>query len=241
MTNDSENTEGFDLPELSEDPTAEEIQQHMSIIEKQAKEELGVAINMEEIFMELAQRGEEPTLMDITDLIAEKIANAKAQSEDAIDKTPINPDELINAQFVIKVSITHLPDIWRTIVFRGGHSLSHVHLAIQKAFDFDNEGHYSFYLDNKIRNSKKSYHDPRSGNQPFTTEATLANLTLVTRQRILYLFDYDDSWEFHVDLLEITTEYPKSPYPVVLETHGDAPLQYGSGISQDDDLEGEDW
>ncbi len=246
MNNKNENTSedpyDFNLPTLSDDPTPEEIQEHMSIIEARAKEELGVDLSMAALFAELAQRGGEPTLMDITDLIAEKIAHAKAMLAEPI---PINQQEKElpkGTQFIFKISITHKPDIWRTIAFNPGHSLSHVHLAIQNAFEFDNEHLYGFYLDNRVRASKKFFNDPRSGKPPFANEHTLETLKLVPQQRFLYLFNYDDSWELHLDLIEIATGKPTSPYPIILETNGDAPNQYGNNLESGDELlEDDEW
>jgi len=219
----------FNLPSLSDNPTPEEIQEHMSIIEARAREELGVDLSMATLFAELAQRGGEPTLMDITDLITEKIAHAKAMLEQSAPAAQQEEKLPKGAQFIFKISITHRPDIWRTIAFNPGHSLSHVHLAIQNAFEFDNEYLYGFYLDNRVRASKKFFNDPRSGKPPFANEHTLETLNLVAQQRFLYLFNYDDSWEFHIDLLEIATDNPTSPYPIILEENGDVPMQYGSG------------
>jgi Plasmid pRiA4b ORF-3-like protein len=229
----------FDLPSLSDNPTMEEIQAHMAIIEAKAKEELGVELNMAALFEELAQMDREPTLMDITDLIAQKIANAKAllgEDDFTALTSAVIPED---AQFIMQVTITHQQDIWRTFAFNPGHSLSHVHLAIQQSFDFDGEQLYAFYLDNRIIASKKFYNDPRTGEPPFANEHTLAELGLIPLQRILYVYDFDDLWEFHVDLLEVATGQPTSPYPILLEANGDSPLQNG-GRNRGSDFEEED-
>jgi Plasmid pRiA4b ORF-3-like protein len=246
MSNDQDDNQPgdgyeFELPSLSDNPTIEEIQAHMAIIEAKAKEELGVELNMAALFAELAQMGGEPTLMDITDLIAQKIANAKALLEEE-DSTAMNnaviPED---AQFIMQVSITHQQDIWRTFAFNPGHSLSHVHLAIQQSFDFDGEQLYAFYLDNRIIASKKFYNDPRTGEPPFANEHTLAELGLIPLQRILYVYDFDDRWEFHVDLLEIATGKPTSPYPILLEANGDSPLQSDGGNRSSIEDDEDDW
>ncbi|MFT4665031.1 MAG: hypothetical protein ACI8YQ_000383 [Polaribacter sp.] len=238
--NSPEDPYDFNLPSLSEDPSPEEIQEHMAIIEVRAKEELGVDLSMAALFSELAQRGGEPTLMDITDLIAEKIAHAKAMLGNPTPDTSEEKELPTGAQYIFKFSITHKPDIWRTIAFNPGHSLSHVHLAIQNAFEFDNEHLYGFYMDNRVRASKKFFNDPRSGKPPYANEQTLETLNLIPQQRFLYLFNYDDSWELHVDLLEIATGNPTSPYPIILDTNGDAPYQYGNDQEGEEEMLEED-
>ena len=50
-------------------------------------------------------------------------------------------------------------------------------------------------------------------------------LDLYVRQRILYLFDFGDNWEFGVELIE-TRDEPHEGEPKILEEKGEAPQQY---------------
>jgi len=55
----------------------------------------------------------------------------------------------------------------------------------------------------------------------------------------LYFFDYGDSWEFDVQLLQINRDEPLLKKPEVIEEKGKAPRQYG--YYYDDDDEDDDW
>jgi len=46
-------------------------------------------------------------------------------------------------------------------------------------------------------------------------------------QNILYLFDYGDMWRFMVELEEIRTEGIKPSNPMIIESKGKSPKQYG--------------
>ncbi len=43
---------------------------------------------------------------------------------------------------------------------------------------------------------------------------------------MLFLFDYGDEWIFHVQCLSVETSEKGKKYPVVIESHADAPEQY---------------
>ena len=45
-------------------------------------------------------------------------------------------------------------------------------------------------------------------------------------EKMIFFFDYGDSWQFEVELKEIKTAGGKDPKAVVLEKIGEAPLQY---------------
>jgi len=114
---------------------------------------------------------------------------------------------------------------WRTIALSSKHSLDDLHRAIQRAFRFDNDHLYAFYMDAK-RHSRNAYHDPRGSDMtPFADQATIGELGLYLGQRFLYFFDFGDSWEFGVELLEIRDE-PHKGAPKILQKVGRSPEQY---------------
>ena len=124
--------------------------------------------------------------------------------------------------FVFRVS---LGNVWRTIALSDEHTLHALHLAIQLAFDFDDDHLYAFYMDGK-RYSDNAYNDPRaSGEGPYADDVAFGELDLYVRQRILYLFDFGDNWEFGVELIE-TRDEPHEGEPKILEEKGEAPQQY---------------
>jgi hypothetical protein len=76
------------------------------------------------------------------------------------------------------------------------------------------------------RYSRNAYESPNSENGPYVNEVTIGELELYEGQRILYLFDYGDSWEFDI-VLEKTDSNGSLPLnPKIVEKKGKAPEQY---------------
>jgi len=125
--------------------------------------------------------------------------------------------------YLFKVSV--LPGVWRKIRLSHLHTLWNLHKAIQDAFDFDDDHLYSFFMDAK-RYSKNAYESPFSENGPYVDEVTIGELELYEGQRILYLFDYSDSWEFNIVIEKIDSSGPLPLNPKIIEEKGEAPEQY---------------
>jgi hypothetical protein len=131
--------------------------------------------------------------------------------------------------YIFRVSID---DVWRTIAISGKNSLEDLHLAIQEAFDFENDHLYAFSLDHLRLNPRKSFNDPRGGDYPFADETIIGRLNLYEGQRLLYVFDFGDWWEFDVELLEIQDKIHFGEYKII-EKHGEDPEQYASYDDED--------
>ena len=117
-----------------------------------------------------------------------------------------------------------LPGVSRTIAMSYDYTLEDLHLAIQDAFDFDNDHLYAFYMDGK-RFSRHAYKDPRCDEAPFADEAAAGQLDLYVGQRFLYFFDFGHSWEFGVELREIS-DAPHRGRPTIVAAKGTPPQQY---------------
>jgi len=142
--------------------------------------------------------------------------------------TQVQPEELIKAQkgnYTFKVMLEK--SVWRKIKLSHKHTLEDLHLCIQEAFDFDNDHLYSFFMDGK-RYSDDAYHSFFGDEPPFTDEAVIGKLDLYKGKKILYLFDYGDSWEFLVQMVDIDEHEKEMKKPLITETKGDAPPQYGN-------------
>ena len=118
----------------------------------------------------------------------------------------------------------------RTIALPVSDTLDDLHLQIQQAFGFDNDHLYGFYLNLRDPYRGRQYFDPRpepgwADGYP-ADETTLASLNLYEGQRLLYIFDFSDRWEF---LVTVARHLPneKKVTPRVVEKVGKAPKQYG--------------
>ncbi|MCL2321210.1 MAG: plasmid pRiA4b ORF-3 family protein [Oscillospiraceae bacterium] len=127
---------------------------------------------------------------------------------------------------------------YRVIQCRGDHTFEDLHLAIQKAFDFDNDHLYAFFMDGK-RWSHNSISSPDSDKAPFADEVCIVESRLRVNQSIMYLFDFGDEWPFKVTLLKIFKSDSVILHPQIVKSVGESPEQY-PGIAEewyDDDDE----
>lgn len=132
--------------------------------------------------------------------------------------------ELVKGTYVFKVALSK--KLWRRIELDASHTLLHLHQAIQKAYDFDDDHLYSFFMDGKPWSDER-FNSPNDEEGPFVTEVRIGEIGLVIGQNILYLFDYGDEWRFQVELEAIHSEGPRLLKPRIVETQGKAPAQYG--------------
>jgi hypothetical protein len=125
--------------------------------------------------------------------------------------------------YVLKVALDK--KLYRTIAIGATATLDDLHLAIQDAFRFDNDHLYAFYMDGEPWSGDR-FNAPELEEGPFTDDVQLGELDLYTGRRFLYLFDFGDSWEFWITVLEINPSAPEPKSPKVVDKLGKNPKQY---------------
>ncbi|MHA1363423.1 MAG: plasmid pRiA4b ORF-3 family protein [Candidatus Freyarchaeota archaeon] len=145
-------------------------------------------------------------------------------AEGELQKTlPREGIKFVDGTYIFKVSLSK--KLWRRVKMSADHTLLDLHLAIQKAYSFDNDHLYSFFMDNKLWSDMK-FTDPLDDEGPYVDEVCIGELGLYEGQEILYLFDYGDMWLFRVELEKIDAEGPKPEKPQIIEKKGSDPEQY---------------
>lgn len=142
----------------------------------------------------------------------------------AINNTVSVATAIEKGSYLFKVTVA--TGVWRKIELSHKHTLLDLHDAIQSAFGFDDDHLYSFFMDAK-RYSRNVFESPNCENGPYVDELSIGELELHEGQRILYLFDYGDSWEFNVVLEKIDSSRKLPRTPKIVEKKGKAPEQYG--------------
>jgi hypothetical protein len=148
----------------------------------------------------------------------------------AIDRAALNsllfpPPPKISKKAVYEFKVQLGRGCYRVIACAGKHTFEKLHLAIQKAFAFDNDHLYSFFLDGRSW-SRHAVNHPYSEEPPYADEVLIGQVGLRERQSILYLFDFGDSWEFQVTVTSIYDADSPLKRPVILKAVGEAPEQY---------------
>lgn len=124
----------------------------------------------------------------------------------------------------------------RVIEIAEDDSLHSLHVAIQKAVNFDCDHLYDFF---KGRNqySRQNVVEKTPGGNIWDSmdndidydEIKLNEIYPLQNKKLYYYFDYGDSWMFEIRKKRIKKEMiPGEKYPRVIEEIGPAPLQYGS-------------
>lgn len=125
-------------------------------------------------------------------------------------------------EYIFKVAIS--ASCWRTIAVHDSDTLHDLHDWIQRAFDFDDDHLYAFYMDSKPF-SRNCYNSPMDAQGPFAHKVTIAELYLEEGQQFLYLFDFGDEWHFQV-VVEKINEGVEALIPGIRKEKGKAPKQY---------------
>ena len=124
--------------------------------------------------------------------------------------------------YLFKVNLSS--SCWRILQLSSSHTLLDLHDLIQKAFDFDDDHLYAFYMDGK-KYSKHFYNAPMDNHGPYVNEVKIGELDLYEGQNFLYLFDFGDEWEFNIHLLKMI-EGEEVGVAQIKEKFGKAPDQY---------------
>jgi hypothetical protein len=125
--------------------------------------------------------------------------------------------------------------VWRRIELRGDQTLHHLHSAIQRAFDWDDDHLYAFFLSGRPWDEDTSFESPE-GDGRDASRYRLEHIPLRQGQRFLYIFDFGDEWRHNIKLEAILPDgvQPRTQYPRITDRHGESVPQYPR-----EDVEGE--
>jgi hypothetical protein len=157
--------------------------------------------------------------------------------------------------YLFKVKLKYDKRIWRRVEILGSQTLDDLHMSIQKAFNFDADHLYSFFMSGKAWDDSdfEYYHLEADGGPPEAnmrtvlslirgskpeprlpaTIARIESLNLKPKQKFLYLFDYGDEWQFEVEFLKEGSS-EKALYPRIIDSRGEAPQQYQDWDEEED-------
>lgn len=127
---------------------------------------------------------------------------------------------------------------YRTLAIPEGSTLYNLAESVVESFDFDFDHSFGFY--DNIKNWIKS----KEGYELFADIGEESKFTGVKRtktnkvfdkikKKMLFLFDYGDEWHFTVELERIESPEQNAKYPLVVESAGEPPPQYGEVDEED--------
>ena len=122
---------------------------------------------------------------------------------------------------VFKVS---LGQMWRRIAIPADQTLDELASAILDAVEFGHDHLYEFSYQNRFGVVERVNH-PEMDEGPWTSEVLVGDVPLRVGQAMTYVFDFGDWWKFDVTLEHVDPGLAIEE-PVVLEQHGEPPVQY---------------
>lgn len=139
---------------------------------------------------------------------------------------PINPDA-DKGVFWFRVELPN-HQVSRTIAVPVSMTLDDLHVQIQDAFRFDNDHLYHFHLNPRNAYTGEQYVCPDEADwsdYPTTDTVTIAQLNFYVGQRLLYVFDLADRWEFWITVIRHLPSETTAK-AAIIEKVGRAPRRY---------------
>lgn len=126
--------------------------------------------------------------------------------------------------------LENAPRVSAWVAVRDDQDLIALHAAIQKAFGWEDDHLYSFWLDGRFWGDRDAEYTRPDALEEFddpvmTADAALASLSLEAGSRIAYVFDFGDEWRVRLTLRG-TEDDDGGDYPRVVRRLGEAPPQY---------------
>jgi Plasmid pRiA4b ORF-3-like protein len=124
--------------------------------------------------------------------------------------------------------------VYRDIAVRHTQTFFDLHLAILKAFEFDNKHAATFYRSNdnwqRGREISLEVYDKQYKAAPLLMkDTTIGSEIRDPNQKFIYQYDFQKNWSFLVALINVTKEEnAKLTYPALVRTEGIPPSQYGT-------------
>ncbi len=131
------------------------------------------------------------------------------------------------SNYTLKVALPE-SNVSHVVSLSGSSTLEELHHLIQDAFEFADDHLYGFFMDN-CPYSEDAYYAPGDEEERCADEVTLDELSLKVGRKFLYIFDFGCDWNFTIQVQRIERVDHK-PVPMILESHGQNPSQYGDEI-----------
>jgi hypothetical protein len=148
--------------------------------------------------------------------------------DDEEDLAPATPEQATTL-YRFQVKLAWLKTTWRRIEMRGDQTLDDLHYAIQKAFGWDDDHLYAFFLSGRAWDSRTEYSSPMAdGAEQYANDHRLAWLPLQPKQQFLYIFDFGDELRHLIKVEAITPGGVQEgvEYPRITERQGENVPQY---------------
>lgn len=128
--------------------------------------------------------------------------------------------------YTFKVALS--PTVWREIVISSEETFEKLHEMIIKAYQFDDDHLYSFFMDGELWSNNCIASPLEDFGHHVASEVSIGAAGLKEHQQFLYLFDYGAEWQFSVEVCHIDSHNLNLITPYIKSEKGASPGQYPS-------------
>jgi hypothetical protein len=126
--------------------------------------------------------------------------------------------------------------IYRDVLVKHTQHFSDFHQIILKAFEFDQKHDATFFRSNdkwqRGREISKEVYQKEYPVAPLLMDETnIGSEIMDTNQHFIYLYDFNKSWTFLVELIQVIKNADADmslEYPIISRVEGVGPMQYGT-------------
>lgn len=148
-----------------------------------------------------------------------------------------------NDTLILRAALEHDKSIYRDIEIESSKSLYKLAEAIIASFGFDFDHAFGFYsglTPRKMYDARPRYElfadmDEADPGILGVKKTKVAQAFPEVGHKMLFLFDYGDEWLFRVSVKGQCTKLPKTRYPRLVASKGEAPEQYPDPDDYDDE------
>ncbi len=136
------------------------------------------------------------------------------------------------AVYRFRVTFEDYDDVSRDIEIKATQTFDDLHYGLHNYIGFDASKPASFFMsDDYWKKGKEISNRELKGEDKVNVttfrNARLCDFIIDPHQKIVYIFDPEEKWTFHIELLKIVPVVDgNSPYPKCIKSTGEAPKQY---------------
>lgn len=159
--------------------------------------------------------------------------NARVGLLDAEEEVPMDlPGGVF--EFTVSFSDDKEKTMYRTVALRSEQTLYDLHLGIQHALGWGADHLYSFFMNGELWDARYEFGSTEHDDvMHYDDQGVIGQLGFVPYCKFLYFFDYGDNHMFDVRVTGQQAEAEADrEYPCVVDSQGDAPVQYPVPIEE---------
>lgn len=134
--------------------------------------------------------------------------------------------------YQIKVTLQgSQPPIWRRFLVHGDTTLGKLHWILQVVMGWDNDHMHQFHVGKNLYvDMTMAETSPWQSEDLDESSVTLAGVARRPKAKLIYEYDFGDSWMHELRVEKILPPEPHTHYPVCLAGSGACPLEDSGGI-----------